>query len=115
MRFLHSGAIGDEQEWTARHYPSANAAAVVTRPAPATGRTWITKATWSYSNDPAGGRLWIQDGATVIFDIDITRGGPGSLQFNNDGRSSPGNALTVTLAAGGAGIVGKLNVEGLTR
>ncbi len=47
----------------------------------------------------------------TIFDMDISAGGPGSLQDSTMQISgTPGNSMTATLSAGGSAIVGKLNI-----
>jgi hypothetical protein len=67
---------------------------------------------WSYSAAPAGGRLKIEDGAgNIIFDLDITAAGPGSIQFPFGRAGAIGTAMIVTLFAAGAGVVGKANVD----
>jgi hypothetical protein len=71
----------------------------------------IHQVQWSYSAAPTGGRLRIQDGATDVFDIDITAGGPGSITFSPPRRCSALSVVTSVLAAGGAGITGKINVN----
>lgn len=65
--------------------------------------------TFSYSAAPTGGRLTVKDGATTLFDVDITAAGPGPLPLVYTG--SVNTALTVTLAAGGSGVIGKLNTS----
>lgn len=90
------------------HVPASNTAAVVTLTALAGQRRIINAVQWSYTAAPTGGRLTISDG-TTRFDVDITAAGPGGF-----GLCIPGDAGTevvITLAAGGAGIVGKLNVQ----
>lgn len=74
---------------------------------------------WSYSGTPSGGALTVAVDGTTIMSIDITEGGPGFLTWateNSDGLHGPlatatGKAMTVTLASGGAGVVGKLTVH----
>ncbi len=66
---------------------------------------------WSYSADPTGGRLQIKDGSTVLVDFDITKGGPGFMPLSGI-VSTRNSALSAVLAAGGAGIVGKVNLVG---
>ena|SRR5882762_4673256 len=72
----------------------------------------IDSMAWSYSGVPTGGGLQITDNGTTIFDLDITVAGGNTVVFRNGlGSTLLGNAVTVTLDAGGLGITGKLNVE----
>ncbi len=69
---------------------------------------------WSYSAAPTGGRLTVQDGATTILDFSITAAGPRSLPSGGPParlglKGSLNTAMTVTLAAGGAAVSGKVN------
>lgn len=90
------------------HVPAANTAAVLTFAAVVGQRHVFIFIVWSYSGAPTGGRLTITDGGTTVLDIDITAGGPGDLAPQLRGEIN--SAMVVTLAAGGAGITGKLNV-----
>lgn len=112
---LFGGTVGDEQSWADHQWPSAETAAVVTRTAVA-GKRWIcTSIKWSYSDTPTTGRLTVTDGVTTLCDLDIIAGGPGSLPLGKLGEGSVGADLTITLAAGGTGITGKLNCEGILK
>lgn len=91
------------------HFPAANTAAVVTLISLDRNRRIIHSVQWSYSDNPTGGRLTITDDGVTIFDVDITVGGPGGFTITKVG--GRGKTMVVTLAAGGAGIVGKLNVD----
>jgi hypothetical protein len=64
---------------------------------------------WSYSAAPTGGRLVVTNNGTTVFDVDITAGGPGALRLPDIG-SDKNAAMVITLYAGGASVVGKLNV-----
>jgi hypothetical protein len=73
----------------------------------------ITGLAWSYDIAPNGGRLTVEDGGgTIVFDIDITADGPGSIHFDPNVRGSENTDLICTLYSGGAGCTGKLNVLG---
>ena len=96
-----------------RHYPASNTAATKTIAAVATARHVLTKLVWSYSGAPTGGRLTVVDGATTVFDIDISAAGPGSIGLMAP--MSLNSAMAVTLAAGGVGITGKLQFYYLTK
>lgn len=93
-----------------RSAPAANTAAVITFAAAAGQRHHLVSVAWSYSAAPTGGRLTVEDGAGVfVFDVDITAAGPGSKDFLWPIRGEVNTAMVVTLAAGGAGVSGKLN------
>lgn len=95
------------------HAPAANTAAVVTIDAAGAGVCNVVGngLAWSYSDDPTGGNLKIEDGAgNTVFSMDITSRGAGFIPLDVPLRGSPNTALVVTLAAGGAGISGKVNV-----
>jgi hypothetical protein len=62
---------------------------------------------WSYSNTPTSGRLTISDDTTVIFDMDITSGGPGFIPFTPAKEGSINKPLVIKLFNGG--VVGKVN------
>jgi hypothetical protein len=63
---------------------------------------------WSYSAQPTGGNLLVKDGANTVYDVDIIAGGPDRIYFLIALRSTIGQSLTATLAAGGNSIVGKV-------
>ena len=91
--------------------PVVNVAAVVTYPAPAVLSHVITGVAWSYSGIPVGGRLTIVTTTHgTIFDIDIAAAGAGSVLFPVPKIAAPTDVMTITLAAAGALIFGKVNV-----
>lgn len=92
-----------------------NVAAVVTITA-AANDTWDVRGIyWSYDAAPTGGNLLVTiDGTTEVTE-DIFAAGPGQMLFaledREDGlRGAKNQEVVVTLAAGGAGIGGQLNV-----
>lgn len=89
---------------------AANAAATVTFPAAAGLSNVISGIAFSYNGNPTGGRVTISDGANIVFDIDVTSSGAGFFPFAAPVKGSVNTALTVTLAAGGAGVIGKVSV-----
>lgn len=90
--------------------PAANTAAAVTCAAVSGRRQHLALVAWSYSAAPTGGRLTLADGADTVLDLAITAAGPGNLFGSSLAlRGEVGNALVATLAAGGAGVSGKLN------
>jgi hypothetical protein len=94
------------------HAPAANTAAVVTYPAPPALSHVITGVAWSYSGGiPVGGRLTVVTTTHgTVFDIDIAEEGAGAITFPVPKMAAPTDVMTVTLAAGGAAITGKVNV-----
>lgn len=73
------------------------------------GADWVT---WSYDDEPTGGRLTITIGSLVVVDIDIISGGPGILRFDPPLYvGTKGEALVAVLAAGGSGVAGKLSLR----
>jgi hypothetical protein len=95
------------------HAPEANTAAVVTYNAVAGRQHVISGVAWSYDTDPTGGNLQVEDGAgSTVFSVDITSKGPGFIPFPDGKRGSVNTAMVVTLAAGGAGVTGKVSVLG---
>lgn len=98
---------------TNRHYPSANTDAVVTYAAVSGKAHGIQKIWYSYDSTPTNGRIYVEDGSgTVVFDQDIATSGPGFVDFGEDVAGTDNTALIITLAAGGAGVTGKLNIVG---
>lgn len=93
-----------------KHVPAANTAAVITLAA-AEGRRHVAHyIQWSYSAAPTGGRLTVEDGAgNIILDLDITAAGPGGLTLVLIG--SANTQMIISLAAGGAAVVGKINAQ----
>ena len=94
--------------------PAVNTAAIVTYVADATKKHVITGVAWSYIGGiPVGGNLKIEDVAgTVVFSVDIDKPGPGSFEFPRPKIGAAANtAMIITLAAGGAGVTGKISIE----
>ena len=94
------------------HEPAANIAAVVTYAGVAGIRHVITGLAWSYVGGiPAGGTLTVTDAGNTVFVIGISEEGPGFITFPSPKRSAAVNTpMVATLAAGGAGITGKINI-----
>lgn len=91
--------------------PPANVAAIVAYPAAGEGvRNILGGVGWSYDDNPTGGNIQIQSANDVIFNLDITNAGPGFFLFIPPKRGGLNSTMTITLAAGGAGISGKLSV-----
>jgi hypothetical protein len=91
--------------------PAANTAAVVTYPPLGPGNYHvIQQIVASYNGTPSGGNLTITDGVITLPVVDLTQSGPFVLNWQTPERFTPGLPLTLTLAAGGVGVAGKLNV-----
>lgn len=95
------------------HEPAVNTAAIVTYGATADVNHVITGVAWSYHGGiPANGNLLVEDVAgTTVFSVDIHEEGPGGYIFPKPKKAAAANtAMIITLAAGGAGITGKVSV-----
>ncbi len=88
---------------------AANTAAVTVIAAAARRIHCVHHLQWSYNGTPTGGKLTIDIGGTTEFEVDIVTGGPGGFGIELAGAAN--QTVTITLAAGGAGVVGKLNVQ----
>ena len=75
--------------------------AVVTLAAVADRKHSLRGVSWSYAGDPTDGMLIIEDGATTVFEMPVTSGGPGQFLFPWSEKGSDNTALIVTLADGG--------------
>lgn len=94
---------------------AANTAVAITYTANANVRHAVKQIVVSYSAAPTGGNLTIADGAgTTVFDVAITAAGPTTITLDPPLSGSYNTALVITLAAGGAAIVGKLNARHYT-
>lgn len=93
----------------------ANAAVTITIPAPGPGRGTVLKMlACSYSAAPTNGKITVADGTGTIFEVDITAAGTYNAPIPEDGLTcAPASAVTITLAAGGAAVVGKVNTAHL--
>ena len=94
---------------TNRTGSGTNADVTLTLSAEVGKRSSITSLSWSYSDAPTGGSIIINDGANPVFRVDVTAAGPGFLPVLIEG--SAGAVMTVTLTAGGADVVGRLNIQ----
>jgi hypothetical protein len=97
------------------HAPASNTAAIVTYSAIAGKQHAIERVIVSYvGGTVAGGNLKIEDGSgTTVFSADIKNEGVYDLPTKLKGTTN--TALIVTLAAGGVGVSGKVNVVGKTQ
>lgn len=85
-------------------------ATAATPTVPPTDRRWRAHhVTVSYSGAPTGGKLQILSGATVLWDVDV----PSTFvseRFELPLRANANEVLSAVLSAGGAAIVGKVNL-----
>jgi len=92
---------------------AATVAVEIVRAAVAAQRHVLHGVQWSYAGGTVTGKLTIKNGATTVYETDITATGPGghTLYIETD----IGAVLTVTLGGGGTGVTGKLNIQTTTR
>lgn len=93
------------------HAPAVNTAAIVTYALVAGQQHYITGVAWSYYGGiPTGGNLTITDGGAVVFNVDVNEEGPGFFTFPRPKSAGVGNAMVITLTAGGAAVTGKVSI-----
>jgi hypothetical protein len=93
--------------------PAANLPATVAYGAQQQTVHSIGGVAWSYSAAPTGGNLSIVDApGNLIFSMDVTASGPGSIVFDPPKMGSAGRSLIITLTAGGGSVIGKVSVLG---
>lgn len=88
---------------------ATNAAATITLGAVSGIKHYILGILFSYSAAPTGGKLTSTGLNGDQLDIDVTAAGAAPL-IAPPAIGASGSAVTITLAAGGSGIVGKLTV-----
>ncbi len=94
------------------HAPAANTAAVITLAASPGVRHVLDRVFGGYDATPTGGSLTIAatvQGTAVSQVVPIAAAGPVDLHFDPPLQGDENTAITVTLAAGGADVTGKLN------
>lgn len=67
---------------------------------------WIS---WSYGGTPSGGNLKVEIDGTIVWQVDITNGGPGHIEFEKPIYGEKNKELKVTLADGG--VANKVNIR----
>ena len=94
------------------HAPGAATAAVVTFTGVA-GKRWVLRqAEWSYDADPTGGNLKVENVAgTTVFQVAVTKSGPGFIKFEPPIVGDNAASVIVTLASGAGAVVGKVNAR----
>lgn len=94
------------------HEPAANTAAVVTLAAETNTVHVLHAAHGGYDAAPTAGKLLtIAIGGSTVRAIPVAVAGPFSIKFPRGLRGTKNQALVVTLAAGGAGITGKVSID----
>ena len=86
---------------------ATNGAATVTLDEGPGNRVHLSRIVWSYSAAPTNGRLTVAVDGTTVGTWAITAAGPAPLGLN----IRAARPITVTLAAGGVGIVGDVYCE----
>lgn len=92
-----------------------NAAAVITLPAAGPGRNHvITGLSFGYNVTPASGSIIkIEDGSgNIVYRAPVTTAGFESVNFYPPKVCSPNTNVTISLSAGGSGVVGDINILG---
>ena len=107
-KLIGGSSISPQSITRLQHTPAANTNAVNSIVANAAQRFIVHGIQWSYSAAPTNGRLTVSDGTTRV-DLDITAAGPGAISCAIP--CDYGAALTITLAAGGGTVVGKLSSQ----
>lgn len=112
----NGGLKTTEAASTPQHATAAANTAVTQTFAAVVGKSHrLTSLAVSYSAAPTGGRVTVSDGGTVVFEVDVTAAGPVSVPLPGGGLQGTANtAMTVTLAAGGAAVIGKVNTGRIT-
>ena len=92
--------------------PAVDTAAIVSYPAAPTVYHVLSGIAWSYNAAPTGGNITIVMNGSTVFNLDVTVSGPGFFPFPKPKRFGVGDAVTVTLAAAGGAVTGKVSVLG---
>jgi hypothetical protein len=91
-----------------------NTAAVITLSAAGAGRNHtLTGMSYGYSSAPTSGSIKIEDGSgNVVFRAPVTLAGQQTINFFPPKIGSQNTPMIITLAAGGSGVVGDINILG---
>jgi hypothetical protein len=93
--------------------PAGNTPAVVSYDSPESGKCHcIGGIAWSYNAAPTVGHLQVEDDTGIIFFQYITAAGPGFIPFDPPLKAALNGPLVITLAAGGANVMGTIGVLG---
>lgn len=103
----HQGAV---VKWL-DNQGSDNTAAVITISALAEERWAVIQIFGSYDATPTGGKVTVTSAGVTIFEIDLPAAGPfNGLLGDAPIQGGKNEDVVITLAAGGSGKIGKLNV-----
>lgn len=85
-----------------------NAAATVTKSAPATGLqwTWDSGIFFGYDGAPTGGLLTLTVNGVVELQVPITSAGAGFIPYDGPTTGGDAKAVVLNLSAGGSGVTG---------
>jgi len=90
----------------------ANTAVVITIAAIAGIRHILRHVQLSYSSNPSGGNILVEDGSgNTILDLAVINGGTGGFTTTLPGTVN--TAMIITLAAGGGATIGTLNTQSI--
>ncbi len=90
---------------------AAGGAATLGLSAPGAGYAWtVGMVRWGYDAAPTGGGVTVSDGTTSEA-VPITAAGPGFMPYDPPIQFKDNGAVTITLAAPGGSVVGKLGVS----
>lgn len=95
---------------TYKHTPSANTDAVITVTADS-NQFWVLDwIAFSYDGNPTGGKITVEIGGVVAMELSVTSAGLQHLDFSTAPvyTETKNQSMVITLAAGGAGVTGKL-------
>lgn len=87
----------------------ANTAASITLTASPDQRHKLQEVLWSYSGTPTG-KITVTGLEGDDMDVDVTAGGTGAIPLPPAAYGRVNTSVVITIAAGGAGVIGKLNV-----
>ena len=94
---------------------ATNAVTTITLAATPGQRHRLTMLSVSYSATPSGGNVQVLDGAAPILNLDVAAVGACVVPLPAGGiGGTAGQSMTVTLAAGGSGVVGRVNIAHVT-
>lgn len=93
---------------TERIGSASNSTVTLSLPAYPGKRWYVVLVTVGYSAAPTGGLLTVLESANPVFRVPIADARPTAVAPLL--RGAPGNAMTITLSAGGSGITGYANV-----
>jgi len=101
---------GKAASTTLTHAPgTSNTAAVVTRTAAGVGSWVVGMVSGAYDEAPTGGLVKLEDDSGVVWQVPITSEGAFFFPWVPGLKLTANSPITLTLAAGGAGVTGTIN------